>query len=227
MLSLRAGGVGLNLQAADTVIMYDSDWNPQIDLQAQARAHRIGQKQKVLVVRLLAEGSIEEHILQVAEQKRKFADSSITGGATDAAQQCGALQRPAPRWRQYTSGTACRQWLHWQTAGCGGLQQAVTVYLIYRHQATYHVYSCMPHPFHLSRTPPALDCTRAVDRAGWLLPLLLPLYQVASLTAPHQQKHAGSICCQSWTANHQAAAAIKRRHPLLQQQMMQVTASVT
>jgi SNF2 family DNA or RNA helicase len=48
-------------------------------LQAQARAHRIGQKQKVLVVRLLAEGSIEEHILQVAEQKRKFADSSITG----------------------------------------------------------------------------------------------------------------------------------------------------
>jgi SNF2 family DNA or RNA helicase len=56
-----------------------SDWNPQIDLQAQARAHRIGQKQKVLVVRLLAQGSIEEHILQVAEQKRKFADSSITG----------------------------------------------------------------------------------------------------------------------------------------------------
>jgi SNF2 family DNA or RNA helicase len=59
--------------------LFCSDWNPQIDLQAQARAHRIGQKQKVLVVRLLAEGSIEEHILQVAEQKRKFADSSITG----------------------------------------------------------------------------------------------------------------------------------------------------
>ncbi|WIA16563.1 hypothetical protein OEZ85_013234 [Tetradesmus obliquus] len=83
MLSLRAGGVGLNLQAADTVIMYDSDWNPQIDLQAQARAHRIGQKQKVLVVRLLTEASIEEHILAVAEQKRKFADSSITGGFFD------------------------------------------------------------------------------------------------------------------------------------------------
>ncbi len=56
-----------------------SDWNPQIDLQAQARAHRIGQTRQVLVVRLLAEGSIEEHIMQVAEQKRKFADSSITG----------------------------------------------------------------------------------------------------------------------------------------------------
>lgn len=47
LLSMRAGGVGLNLQAADTVIMYDTDWNPQIDLQAQARAHRIGQKHEV------------------------------------------------------------------------------------------------------------------------------------------------------------------------------------
>ncbi|KAL6750745.1 P-loop containing nucleoside triphosphate hydrolase protein, partial [Haematococcus lacustris] len=47
LLSLRAGGVGLNLQAADTIIMYDTDWNPQADLQAQARAHRIGQKREV------------------------------------------------------------------------------------------------------------------------------------------------------------------------------------
>ena len=47
LLSTRAGGVGLNLQAADTVIMYDTDWNPQIDLQAQARAHRIGQQKEV------------------------------------------------------------------------------------------------------------------------------------------------------------------------------------
>lgn len=47
LLSIRAGGVGLNLQAADTVIMFDTDWNPQIDLQAQARAHRIGQKREV------------------------------------------------------------------------------------------------------------------------------------------------------------------------------------
>ena len=47
LLSTRAGGQGLNLQAADTVIMYDTDWNPQIDLQAQARAHRIGQQKEV------------------------------------------------------------------------------------------------------------------------------------------------------------------------------------
>jgi hypothetical protein len=149
LLSLRAGGVGLNLQSADTVIMYDTDWNPQIDLQvgaasayaftgparschsvvlclssackgavfcraeeitptksssslcgallpmyphvrlarlcmpaimqAQARAHRIGQSREVMVLRLLAANTIEEHILDVAEQKRKFADSSITG----------------------------------------------------------------------------------------------------------------------------------------------------
>jgi SNF2 family DNA or RNA helicase len=47
LLSTRAGGVGLNLQAADTVIMYDTDWNPHIDLQAQARAHRLGQQKEV------------------------------------------------------------------------------------------------------------------------------------------------------------------------------------
>jgi SNF2 family DNA or RNA helicase len=49
--SIRAGGVGVNLQAADTVILFDTDWNPQVDLQAQARAHRIGQKKDVLVLR--------------------------------------------------------------------------------------------------------------------------------------------------------------------------------
>ena len=49
MLSTRAGGLGLNLQAADTVIIFDSDWNPHLDLQAQDRAHRIGQKNEVLL----------------------------------------------------------------------------------------------------------------------------------------------------------------------------------
>ncbi|MBA0588731.1 hypothetical protein Gorai_001824, partial [Gossypium raimondii] len=51
LLSIRAGGVGVNLQAADTVIIFDTDWNPQVDLQAQARAHRLGQKKDVLVLR--------------------------------------------------------------------------------------------------------------------------------------------------------------------------------
>jgi SNF2 family DNA or RNA helicase len=57
--------VGLNLQAADTVIMYDTDWNPQIDLQAQARAHRIGQKRAVTIIRLATQDSIEEHVMRV------------------------------------------------------------------------------------------------------------------------------------------------------------------
>ncbi|KAI8474646.1 MAG: P-loop containing nucleoside triphosphate hydrolase protein [Monoraphidium minutum] len=83
LLSIRAGGVGLNLQAADTVIMYDTDWNPQIDLQAQARAYRIGQTRPVLVVRLVTGGTVEEHVQRVAAEKAKFADSSITGGFFD------------------------------------------------------------------------------------------------------------------------------------------------
>jgi SWI/SNF-related matrix-associated actin-dependent regulator of chromatin subfamily A member 5 len=54
LLSTRAGGLGINLTAADTVIIYDSDWNPQMDLQAMDRAHRIGQKNKVNVYRLIS-----------------------------------------------------------------------------------------------------------------------------------------------------------------------------
>jgi SNF2 family DNA or RNA helicase len=53
LLSTRAGGLGLNLQTADTVIIFDSDWNPQMDLQAQDRAHRIGQKKEVIVLRFI------------------------------------------------------------------------------------------------------------------------------------------------------------------------------
>lgn len=69
MLSTRAGGLGLNLQTADTVVIFDSDWNPQQDLQAQDRAHRIGQKKAVLVLRLITTNSIEEKILARANHK--------------------------------------------------------------------------------------------------------------------------------------------------------------
>lgn len=71
MLSTRAGGLGLNLQSADTVIIFDSDWNPQIDLQAQDRAHRIGQTQEVRVFRLVSVGTVEERILARATFKLK------------------------------------------------------------------------------------------------------------------------------------------------------------
>lgn len=69
LLSTRAGGLGINLATADTVIIFDSDWNPQNDLQAQARAHRIGQKNQVNIYRLVTKGSVEEDILERAKQK--------------------------------------------------------------------------------------------------------------------------------------------------------------
>lgn len=65
LLSTRAGGVGINLATADTVIIYDSDWNPHNDMQALARAHRMGQQRAVMVLRLVTRGSIEERMLQV------------------------------------------------------------------------------------------------------------------------------------------------------------------
>lgn len=69
LLSTRAGGLGINLATADTVIIFDSDWNPQNDLQAQARAHRIGQKNQVNIYRLVTAHSVEEEIVERAKQK--------------------------------------------------------------------------------------------------------------------------------------------------------------
>ena len=69
LLSTRAGGLGINLATADTVVIFDSDWNPQNDLQAQARAHRIGQKNQVNIYRLVTKNSIEENIIERAKQK--------------------------------------------------------------------------------------------------------------------------------------------------------------
>ncbi|KAK9288088.1 hypothetical protein L1049_016535 [Liquidambar formosana] len=83
LLSIRAGGVGVNLQAADTVIIFDTDWNPQVDLQAQARAHRIGQKRDVLVLRLETVQTVEEQVRAAAEHKLGVANQSITAGFFD------------------------------------------------------------------------------------------------------------------------------------------------
>lgn len=69
LLSTRAGGLGINLATADTVIIYDSDWNPHNDMQALSRAHRIGQSSKVMVYRLVTRNSIEERIIQIAKSK--------------------------------------------------------------------------------------------------------------------------------------------------------------
>lgn len=72
LLSTRAGGQGINLTAADTVILFDSDWNPQQDLQAQDRAHRIGQTKPVIIYRLATKGTVEQTLLEKADAKRRL-----------------------------------------------------------------------------------------------------------------------------------------------------------
>ncbi|KNC99451.1 uncharacterized protein SPPG_05689 [Spizellomyces punctatus DAOM BR117] len=80
LLSTRAGGLGINLTAADTVIFYDSDWNPTVDQQAMDRSHRLGQTKQVTVYRLITAGTIEERILMRARQKDQIQKVVISGG---------------------------------------------------------------------------------------------------------------------------------------------------
>jgi SNF2 family DNA or RNA helicase len=77
LISTKAGGTGLNLTGADTVIFYDHDWNPANDNQAQDRAHRIGQTKPVTVYKLISKGTIEEKILERQVRKQTLADAII------------------------------------------------------------------------------------------------------------------------------------------------------
>jgi SNF2 family DNA or RNA helicase len=78
--SLKAGGTGLNLTGADTVILYDLWWNPAVEQQAADRAHRIGQKNVVQVIRLVTEGTIEEKMYELQQRKRDLIDQVIQPG---------------------------------------------------------------------------------------------------------------------------------------------------
>ncbi|XP_031640675.1 chromatin-remodeling complex ATPase chain Iswi-like [Contarinia nasturtii] len=82
LISTRAGGLGINLATADTVIIYDSDWNPQPDFQAIDRVHRIGQKKQVRVFRLVSENTVDERIVQRAEIKSRLDKMVIQQGRT-------------------------------------------------------------------------------------------------------------------------------------------------
>ena len=82
LISLKAGGVGLNLPQADTVIHFDPWWNPAVEDQATDRAHRIGQRQSVWVIKLVAQGTIEEKILALQERKAQLAGSLYSGAAS-------------------------------------------------------------------------------------------------------------------------------------------------
>ncbi|KAI5130721.1 ATP-dependent helicase STH1/SNF2 [Nematocida parisii] len=83
LLSTRAGGLGLNLQIADTVIIFDSDWNPHADQQAQDRAHRIGQTKEVRIYRLITADTVEEYILEKANHKLHVDEKIIQAGRFD------------------------------------------------------------------------------------------------------------------------------------------------
>lgn len=87
LLTTRAGGLGINLTTADIVILFDSDWNPQADLQAMDRAHRIGQTKQVKVFRLITENAIEEKVIERATQKLRLDQLVIQQGTQQTPQQ--------------------------------------------------------------------------------------------------------------------------------------------
>ncbi|MFD2836627.1 DEAD/DEAH box helicase [Azotobacter vinelandii] len=93
LISLKAGGTGLNLTAADYVIHLDPWWNPAVEDQASDRAHRMGQQRPVTIYRLVAENTIEERILALHGQKRDLADSLLEGGEVSAKLDAEALLR--------------------------------------------------------------------------------------------------------------------------------------
>lgn len=90
LLTTRAGGLGINLTTADIVVLYDSDWNPQADLQAMDRAHRIGQTKQVVVFRFVTENAIEEKVLERAAQKLRLDQLVIQQGRAQQAAKAAA-----------------------------------------------------------------------------------------------------------------------------------------
>lgn len=90
LLTTRAGGLGINLTTADIVVLYDSDWNPQADLQAMDRAHRIGQTKQVVVYRFVTDNAIEEKVLERAAQKLRLDQVVIQQGRAQTAAKAAA-----------------------------------------------------------------------------------------------------------------------------------------
>lgn len=112
LLTSRAGGLGINLQTADTCILFDSDWNPQADLQAMARVHRIGQTRVVHIYRLVSHNTVEERILQRA-MKRLFLDSVVL---RDQARGCNASL--------FVGGTTTQEWLRMLRFGADAIVES-------------------------------------------------------------------------------------------------------
>ena len=121
LISLKAGGTGLNLTAADTVIHYDPWWNPAVEDQATDRAHRIGQDKPVFVYKLVAQGTVEERMLELQQRKK-----ALAAGIYEA-----AAAMPPPASKRPTSSASSSRWgdllpCHRQAAEVGnGLDRAV------------------------------------------------------------------------------------------------------
>jgi E1A-binding protein p400 len=106
ILSTRSGGFGINLTGADTVVFYDSDWNPAMDAQAQDRAHRIGQTREVHIYRMVCKGTIEENILQKSMQKREldhFAIRRATSTPSTSRRRARRNERTKARTKKQTN----------------------------------------------------------------------------------------------------------------------------
>ena len=84
LISLKAGGTGLNLTSANTVIHFDPWWNPSVENQASDRAHRIGQKNVVEVIKLITKGTIEEKIIELQQKKKELIDNMIDGSLSNS-----------------------------------------------------------------------------------------------------------------------------------------------
>lgn len=87
LISTKAGGVGINLIAATEIVIFDSDWNPQNDLQATARAHRIGQKREVSVYRLITAHSYESEMFELSSKKLGLEKAVFAGGGFKAGEE--------------------------------------------------------------------------------------------------------------------------------------------
>jgi SWI/SNF-related matrix-associated actin-dependent regulator of chromatin subfamily A member 5 len=90
LISTRAGGLGINLASASDVVLLDQDWNPQITLQAEARAHRIGQKNPVTVYKLVSQGTVEEQMMGRI-QKKLYLSAKVTETMEDIHTKFGSL----------------------------------------------------------------------------------------------------------------------------------------
>ncbi|GAA6018197.1 hypothetical protein JCM10207_002864 [Rhodosporidiobolus poonsookiae] len=101
LLSTRAGGLGINLETADTVVIFDSDWNPQNDLQAMARAHRIGQKNHVNVYRFVTKDTVEEDVLERA-RKKMILEYAIVNQMDTSGKNLGGKSGEATKPENYT-----------------------------------------------------------------------------------------------------------------------------